>query len=333
MNDLKKYNYVISFGFGKVYETAFAQIDEIDNAAFFNFEDDRSKLQNLLYHLAFTPKLNQGLQGLLTRIVFYNEKNQFKSLLGKMPDRSKKNCVVLAAAPYRPWEKRGFFSYLKEKIPNLKIVYYCTDIIKSAPLLMEIGNGNSADLTVSYDSRDSLEYGFKYYPVPYSDLSDEYINSKCKYDICFIGAKKHRLEAIYKAYDYFSSLGLTCAFYVTGCESSEKRAGVNYPNFMSYQDYLTIESQSRCILEIMQDNDCYGNTFRVPEAIFMNKKLISNNLSLVGKEYFYSEKMRVYKDVTEITKDFIISSTEEYPNSIKAMFRPDGFLEFLEAEL
>ena len=332
MNDFGKYNYVISFGFGKVYETAFAQIGEIDNAAFFNFEDDRSKLQNLLYHLAFTPKLNRKFQGLLTKIVFYNEKNHFKRLLDKMTNNN--NCVILAAASYRPWEKRGFFVYLKKKIPNLKIVYYCTDIIKSSPLLKEIGNGNSADLTVTYDFGDSNKYSFEYYPVPFSDLPGKYVNSDCKFDICFIGAKKQRLEAIYEAYDYFSTMGLICAFYVIGCEDSEKREGINYPNYMSYQDYLYIEAQSNCILEIMQDNECYGNTFRVPEAIFMNKKLISNNLSLIDKKYFYPDKMKVYKNVTEIDKEFIINrSSGDYPNSIKVMFRPSGFLEFLEVKL
>ena len=66
----------------------------------------------------------------------------------------------------------------------------------------------------------------------------------------------------------------------------------------------------------------------------MNKKLISNNLSLIDKKYFYPDKMKVYKNVTEIDKEFIINrSSGDYPNSIKVMFRPSGFLEFLEVKL
>lgn len=328
MND---YNFLVSFGYGKVYETAFLQTKELSYAGFYNLELDPNPVERIINRLAFTSKVRFKGQSIFARLSFYIRYKRFKKIFSGMNTPDNTPCLILSSI-YRSWEEKGFFDYLRKRMPRIKLVYFLTDIIESSIHMKSITEGESkVDLIVSYDKNDADKYGLVYYPVPYSDIYNEYLNEIQQYDVCFIGAKKNRLPQILEVYNHLITLGLKCAFYIIGMNDKEDCIdGICYCDYISYERYLQIEAQSKCIVEIVQDN-CVGNTFRVPESIFLGKKLVTNNKGLLDTKCYYPENMLYYKTISDIDRAFFDRSVKDYPEDIKTYLLPVSFFNNIES--
>lgn len=322
--------FIVSFGYGNVYETAFLQTKTIKNASFYNLETEPNRFERYINRLAFSKRLSFFGKESLVKLSFYLRTNRFIKIFEEMHLPEKTPCVVLSSV-YRSWEENGFFDYLRQKVPTIKIVYFLTDIVESSPQMKAIIQKNClADLVISYDKNDSIKYGLLYYPVPYTDIYNQYSSEPIKYDVCFVGAKKDRLKQIEEAFLHLNSLGLKCAFYVIGTEENDVHySGIEYCDYIDYNKYLQLEAQSRCILEIMQEN-CVGNTFRVPEAIFLKKKLITNNVGLFNTRCYFSKNMMIYNSISDVKLDFFDMPIEEYPETIKEYLLPNTFFKEIE---
>lgn len=328
-----EYNYIVAFGFGQVYSIAFDQVRQLNNAEFFNNELSIGMVEHLINQIGFTPKIKSVFQKPFVHISFNIRFHRFKKILKNMPNENTP-CIIMSST-YRQWEERMFFSYLRKKIPNIKLVYFLTDIVESSSQIRSIVEKEcSADLIISYDKKNADQYDVKYYPVPYSDISSKYDVNAEEFDICFIGARKNRLSQLRRVYDYLVDKGISCDFYITGVEKSEQESasGIHYCDAVSYDEYLKVIAKSKCILEIIQDN-CVGNTFRVSEAIFLRKKLITNNTGIISTKCYFPDNMLVFNTPDDINPDFISSCVQDYPDSIKEYLLPKTFLDFVGANI
>ena len=113
-----------------------------------------------------------------------------------------------------------------------------------------------------------------------------------RYDVYFCGFAKTRYPIINNLYKKLTSQGLKCDFHLMNYPDNEdKVAGIHYNEApFSYEKNIQHVLNSRCILEIMQEN-ADGFTPRVWESIIYDRHLLTNNRSLFNSEFFNEKNM------------------------------------------
>lgn len=77
-------------------------------------------------------------------------------------------------------------------------------------------------------------------------------------------------------------------------------------NNISYSEILNNISQSKCLVDIVQDGQ-EGLTYRPLEALFYNKKLITNNKTITEYDFYKEENIYILGKDARSLKKFIES--------------------------
>jgi len=187
------------------------------------------------------------------------------------------------------------------------------------------------DDVFTFDLQDAKEYGFIYKGYCYYSRNEHYsFSGNCKYDIYFIGGTKgNRAKLINTTYKYFSDKGCKCIYDVK-LKSKEggKCEGINYlQKMMKYDDVLHRMGDCKCILEIVQEKQ-NGPSLRYFEAIFYNKKLITNNKNIVNYPYYNPKWMKIMETPEDIDIEWIKSS-DSVDYHYKGEFSPVNFIKYV----
>ena len=154
----------------------------------------------------------------------------------------------------------------------------------------------------TFDKKDSLTYDILYTTQFY--WRENFTNSfDEEIDIFFIGQDKNRIEKIEKI---AAIEDLNNEIYIireTGKIYSKKYEKYLKKNVLSYEDVIEKIKKSKCLLEINLEGQ-EGITLRTLEALFFNKKLITNNRKV--KEYDFYNKNNIYiiDDTNILEKNF-----------------------------
>ncbi|MCF8009661.1 MAG: hypothetical protein K9K32_07820 [Halanaerobiales bacterium] len=208
------------------------------------------------------------------------------------------------------WEKLSFDSefheFLRKNNPNIRIILILTGTINlSSNYFQKIGLKLSDvldlfDSVYTFDVEDSKKYNIGYLPLMYAVKTNENINEK--YDLCYVGNAKGRLDYIHRIYEKAVEHGLKCKFFINGVKRSEmKFKGITYNKRISYGKSIKISKESKCILELIQDGQS-SSTIRMCEAIVFNKKIITNNSNIIN-EYYYDDNYIFIVD--NISNEFV----------------------------
>lgn len=134
----------------------------------------------------------------------------------------------------------------------------------------------------SFDEQDCLKYNLQ--------RNTQYFYKKIlvqrntiKYDVFFLGNEKGRGEILEKLAEEFISMGIKFYFHIVRDKTSSGKFEYKAP--LKYEKVLDYISQSNAILEIMQ-NGQNGLTLRPLEALFLNKKLITNNSNIQFEDFY-----------------------------------------------
>lgn len=213
-------------------------------------------------------------------------------------------CFVLLN-PYIPTD---YIRYIKATYPASKIVAVhrdllavwqkiCPDFIKN-PLF---------DLEMSIDPEESKKYGMLYFDEFESKI-DILPNPEIPVsDVFFAGKAKDRMGRLLRAYDILSDAGLNCLFYIVGAKEDEQieRPGIIYGKKpLSYRRFLEYTLNTRCILEINQEN-ALGYTSRFLEAVLYNKLLITDNIWVKNSRYYRADYIDFIESMEAINPKFI----------------------------
>ena len=247
-------------------------------------------------------------------------------------------CAILGPHFYN-WANNGFLDYARQKCKNIVLILNLDDSTTAEYLpnclaLMDIRQ--YFDAVISFNPEDAKKYNLFQHDILYGDIS--YINEKelpIIADVSLVCAAYDRLDKIYTIYNYLTKHGLTCNFHLAGVPQELRwdLPGIHYHNqYISYEEALTIEAQSRCILEILK-KDREGNTPRVYEAIGLNKLLLSNNTHMQSTNNFYTDNIQFYTDVTSIDTAWIKQHIPNYPQHIKKLLTPQTYINFIEEEI
>lgn len=200
-----------------------------------------------------------------------------------------------------------FRHYLQQEYPGCKIIFHLGDLIKTKTGI-DIDNIKAfADLVVTYDHNDADENQLTYHADPYSQLPKEMVDGQYeKSGIIFYGFAKNRATEIMQVYDKLKNNHITCDFSIPDLdeEFTKERPELANAHFTPYLEYLKRVQGTDCLLEIIQKGS-RGCTFRTWEAIAYNKKLITNNPSVVDEKFYNPQFIQVIDSIDSLDVDWI----------------------------
>lgn len=140
-------------------------------------------------------------------------------------------------------------------------------------------------------------------------------------DVLFLGRDKQRKNEILQIQQNLENKSLTTDFRII---ESEK-------DLLLYQEYLILLQKTKCILDIVNNGQA-GLTLRAMESLFLEKKLITNNQSIVEFDFYHPQNIFVIgKDNIEEIESFLqtpyqsieqpIVEYYEYEHWIKRFFK------------
>ena len=332
MNEQLKYNYVIFF-IEEYYRVMFGDV-KLNKQAFYV---DLRELSKTLKKFAFNSKLPLFIRCIFFRLLLINLFRYIKNTTDKTIDKSKPFCFVMDRR-FLGLLNDGFYNTVKKSMPKSEIVVLFTDLIrhekKLEQIITNLDKEKCVDLVYSFDPVEAEKYGVRFSNIPASDFSARFKEEE-EWDVVFLGRKKDRIDTIIQVWNNLSSRGLRTAFFlldVSKEEQSSYPSGINFIDWISYDEYLRIESKSKVVLEIIQSGSS-GNTLRVNEAIVLGKKLLTNNPHLKNNILFDPNKMFVFDDPADIPDEFFSEDTRTYSDDIKKAMSLQTFLERIDNDI
>jgi len=157
-----------------------------------------------------------------------------------------------------------------------------------------------------------LNYNTQFYFNSFQPSSNEIKN-----DVLFVGRDKGRREYLQFLQQEFKRQGLDNHFFISKnlkwYEKLSKTAG----NYMPYQSVLDLIGTSRAILDIVQDGQT-GLTRRPLEALFLDRKLITNNQDIENYDFYDKQNIFILgKDDLSKIAPFIHSPMKHIPQEVK----------------
>lgn len=162
--------------------------------------------------------------------------------------------------------------YINHLYPDKRIIiWYRNSVAATVPPSKKIGR--FAEYW-SFDLNDCKKYGFRFNPQFYV-RSPHFEVMEPVWDVFFVGQDKGRLQQLLEIEAHLQSFGLTTHFCIVGYNSG----------YLTYREVINKISRSRAILDI-QANWQEGMTLRPFEALFYQKKLITNSQSFADSDVY-----------------------------------------------
>lgn len=224
---------------------------------------------------------------------------------------------------------KKFLTYLRKKYKKARICYMFTNPVDEYNREKVCVLKPYYDAIITFYYRDAEQYDFLFMPlqpmkVPVYGPKDEFSS-----DVFFVGKAKGRLDTLLKCYEKFTKAGLKCDFHIVDVPENKQKYSdaISYNKRIPYSEVLEREASSKCVLEILQDNDDYIS-MRAAEAFGYGKKLITNSSAYRQYSFYDPDRIWILDDIDTFDKCFVekkISSTMEPISSF------DKFRTFLHA--
>ena len=158
----------------------------------------------------------------------------------------------------------------------------------------------------SYNLTDCKKYSIRYNPqmIRSADFTNRKKMNNHRYDIVFLGNAKGRNEYIKNLFHFFTEIGMNCYFYIPDMLDFEGNQCKNGSR-LNYSDYINLIYESSAILDIVTEKN-YGLTLRPIEALFSERKLITNYKEIDQYDFYCKENIYILKENLNVNdlKDF-----------------------------
>ena len=161
--------------------------------------------------------------------------------------------------------------YIKHINPNIRIVFWYWNPVNGNE---DAIHDDRIDQVWTYSRFDAKKFNLYYNPQFY-DSSYVVQKTRINTDLLFLGKDKGRKEILKTLEKKAGEQGLKSNFVLVDDKNSE----------ISYEDYLNLVADSRCIVDLVPSQSC-GLTLRPLEALFFKKKLITNCRDIVNYSFY-----------------------------------------------
>lgn len=146
----------------------------------------------------------------------------------------------------------------------------------------------------SFSQEDCEKYNMAYNTTYFFEQQNN-TEKEIDTDIFFVGIDKGRYEKLMTLKALADKVGLKTDFRIIRDNNSVK--GGNYSKRMDYSEVLNCVNRSRAIVEILQEGQT-GLSLRTMEAIFMGKKLITNNTKIKNEKFYNKDVIFLIDDLS-----------------------------------
>jgi hypothetical protein len=294
-----------------------------------------------------TALQKKGIESFHIKIGNFKYKNNWerilnslsKMFLGKNPKLKKRQDYIL-----QELEKSGFQNqilvinpelidldyHLKIKKHTEKYIAYLYDSVARCRVnhLLE----GVFDEIFSFDKNDVSTYGFKEI-TNYIYFEPNVNTNPVKQNFIYIGSIDNRLNYLNNFAAHLNKQQQTFLFYAIG-----KKAFVNklkqlflgknkniifQNNRFSQEETLKMYAESETIIDLVRDNQS-GLSFRIFEALGIQKNVITNNKSITSYDIYDSGKIVCLDNLADINK--VTFSNENYSNELIKIYSIDNFI-------
>ena len=201
---------------------------------------------------------------------------------------------------------RHFLQYLKTKYPRSKLCFMFLNPVIDLIWRKIQREADLLDAIITFNQKDAEEYNIVFcedQPYKLPIYKDPDIPES---DVFFIGADKGRLPKLLSIYEKLRSDGLKCDFHIVGVpeEKQKYRDDIVYNQKIPYTEVLSRVNATKCVLEVLQNNENYLS-IRTSEALQYHRKLLTE--STIVKQYgFYNpDIIQVFDDPKDINTEFV----------------------------
>lgn len=186
---------------------------------------------------------------------------------------------------------KKLISYIKKHSKAKIILYYWNSINQSNQLFLT--DSNISEIW-TFDKENALEYNLKWNPQFFTNKIN-LVEKNFKHDVLFLGRDKGRRKVIDDLVKVFEQNHFQIKIFLVN----------NEKDFIPYNIYLQFLKESKAVLDISSGNQT-GLTLRVMEALFLEKKLITNNKDIKNYQFYNSNNIFIIgEDNLDNLKNFI----------------------------
>lgn len=212
-------------------------------------------------------------------------------------------------------------NWIKKSAKNVRIIFWFWNPVNIE--LYDRVKNLSCELW-AFDRDDCNKYDMSYNTQFYFN-SIKIPNNTLKYDVLFVGRDKGRYEYIKKLERIFSSKGMSTYFHIVVNKHNNKKKGMKLKP-ISYLSLLEYISKSKVLLDITQSGQV-GLTLRTMESLFFEKKLITNNKSIVKEDFYHKENIFIIDyDNYERLLEFLNTPYVKVKDDIKNKYDFDNWI-------
>ena len=293
----------------QLYQTMFSEVIS-ENVILLDkvFQKPVTRFQKII----FANKIKKITERFLPFL--YWNRFQIISQINKINEKSLEPIYLIFLSPsLQKYYTKELIVRIRKKYPQIRIGLLFVDsvFVQQAANALELALDKEIfDVVYSFDEKDSEKYGFKYVDTPYSKYKGN--KKKCRYDLYFCGSVKGRAKLLKNINDKLKN-NVSCAWDVFSNKSTKQDEIEWIQTFtrcrdslevLPYSEVLERTMKARCILDIVQEGQ-NGNTVRYYEAICNDKKLLTNNRSVLTSKYYDSRYIQYFSEAEEIDMEWI----------------------------
>lgn len=192
--------------------------------------------------------------------------------------------------------------FIRKKHHGIRIiVWYWNPVDKCVSLNKFLGTNCEI---WSFDEEDCNKYKLKYNTQYYFN-NITLKPTKNKFDVFFVGSDKGRIADLMKLKDKFNILGISHYFHITPTGKADMTYKNIYKERIPYVKTLEYISGCKAILDYVSEKQS-GLTLRPLEALFFEKKLITNDATITKRDFYKKDNIFVLgKDDIEKLPQFL----------------------------
>lgn len=295
-------------------------IISFDIWGFDNFIKKNLETQNIeAYHISLS-KYKYKYKNLFEKISNFNNKlffnknvkkiNREKFILDTLENLGKFDQILIINP-----EQISLETHQKIKNSTKRYITFLYDSLDRTSVLNNILD--LFDTVFSFDDKDCKEFNFKFITnYIYQDIEE--IKQTFDFKAFAIYSEDNRLRTLYKLDDIFKKFDTPSKFLIyTNKLKKVKNTTIHFTNQrISIDEVMKDLEKSEIFIDLIRDNQT-GLSFRVFEALAMQRKLITTNKNI--KHYdFYNENniLVVDKENPVISDNFLNGTYEKIPENI-----------------
>lgn len=189
------------------------------------------------------------------------------------------------------------------------------------------------DKIFSFDPEDVKNFGFN--PISnynYLNLDPKWLPSP-KYDLVLLSSIDSRMEKALKILEKAESMNLSAKYYIIGKKTrflklfKKSSSSIHFSAKRIPHDQIpVIYSEGKVILDLLRENQT-GLSFRIFEAMGLQRKVITDNASILDYDFYNPKNILLLKDIDNLSKSFFETPYEPLPPDLFKKYHLNHWVE------